>query len=175
MNLNNMGINPALTDLGIRLAEATVKHTWSKVSDSLRQIKANKDKDSQILEYEQLIRDLVSEKSDLEDIAHEYKQELEKVSISDAEIESLHHTVETTFQIIKGSGFVNYNSEDEKVAADKSIDALLQLLNSDTLRTLQLLGYNYKEAIGAPLTEATSSFILSKFSSKTSRPKQRRG
>lgn len=104
MGLDNAEIDPVIMDLGVRLAETAVKHTWSKVSDSLRQIKSNNDKNSQILEYEQLIRDLVSEKSELEDIANEYKQELEKISISDADIESLHQTVETTFEIIMDSG-----------------------------------------------------------------------
>lgn len=171
MGLGNTGIDPVIMDLGVRLTETAVKHTWSKVSDSLRQIKSNKDKNSQILEYEQLIRDLVSEKSELEDIANEYKQELEKISISDADIESLHQTVETTFKIIMDSGIIDYDSDADQASTTKSIEALLALLNSNTLRTLQLLGYNYKEAIGAPLTEATSSFILNKLSPEVTKSK----
>ncbi|KRL98224.1 hypothetical protein FD28_GL000022 [Levilactobacillus hammesii DSM 16381] len=144
------------------------------MSDSLRQIKANKDKNSQALEYEQLIRNLVSEKSELEDIANEYKQELEKISISNDDIESLHQTVETTFKIIMGAGIIKYDSDEEQATTTQSLNALLALLNSDTLRTLQLLGYNYKEAIGAPLTEVTSRFILNKLSSETTKVKRQR-
>ena len=46
MGLGNTGIDLVIMDLGVRLTETAVKHTWSKVSDSLRQIKSKKDKNS---------------------------------------------------------------------------------------------------------------------------------
>ena len=45
----------------------------------------------------------------------------------------------------------------------QSIDMLIKLLNKDTLKTMQLLGFNYKEAIGIPLTEACANAIYKKF------------
>jgi len=57
---------------------------------------------------------------------------------------------------------MNTEEEDGQVSATDSFNSLLDLLNADTLKTLQLLGYNYKEAIGIPLTEATANFISSK-------------
>lgn len=41
----------------------------------------------------------------------------------------------------------------------ESIDTLTELINKDTLKTMQLLGFNYKEAIGASLTEVSASTI----------------
>lgn len=48
----------------------------------------------------------------------------------------------------------------------KSIEQLVDLIQVDTLRTMQLLGFNYREAIGEPLTELVANSI--KESSKTS-------
>ena len=44
---------------------------------------------------------------------------------------------------------------------------LVELLNNDTLKTMQLLGFNYKAAIGEPLTEACSEAIRTKLSLNT--------
>jgi hypothetical protein len=161
-----MTVDPELVNLGVRLAETTVKGTWSKVSDKIRQIKTDKDKDSQIRRYDELVKSLVDEKSEIEDIAKAYKEQLEKITISDSDIESLHHTVESIVNIIIGAGFTGSETDTEKQESKDSINALLALLNSDTLKTLQLLGYNYKEAIGIPLTEVTADFISNKLASK---------
>lgn len=39
-------MDPAFIELGSRLTEAAITNTWSKVSDRIRKIKADKDKDS---------------------------------------------------------------------------------------------------------------------------------
>lgn len=39
------------------------------------------------------------------------------------------------------------------------MQTMIQLLNKDTLKTMQLLGFNYREAIGQPLTEVCSETI----------------
>ncbi len=41
----------------------------------------------------------------------------------------------------------------------ENFDLLIGLLNKDVLNTLQLLGFNYKEAIGVPFTELCASKI----------------
>jgi len=38
----------------------------------------------------------------------------------------------------------------------------LDLLNKDTLKTMQLIGFNYKEAIGRPLTEICADALHQK-------------
>ena len=43
---------------------------------------------------------------------------------------------------------------------------IIKLLNKDTLKTMQLLGFNYKEAIGRPLTNLVASMIESKIPQK---------
>lgn len=79
------------------------------------------------------------------------------MTISDSDIESLHSTV---IKLIKPL------AKFENQAEGNSIDVVLDLLNSDTLKTLQLLGYNYKKAIGKPLTQITADFLKNKLDAK---------
>lgn len=170
-----MEIDSTIIELGVRLGEASIKSTWSKVSDRIRQIKADKDKDSQIRSYDELVRNLMDEKANLQDIANEYREQLEKVTISDEDIESLHRTVENALTLIMKFNANSTTSTPESSESGDSLEAVLGLLNADTLKTLQLLGYNYKEAIGAPLTEATANFIKSTLTAnKNFSNKQRR-
>lgn len=101
--------------------------------------------------------DLLDNKNRLELTARNYKELLERVTISDSDIESLHSTV---IKLIKPL------AKFENQAEGNSIDVVLDLLNSDTLKTLQLLGYNYKKAIGKPLTQITADFLKNKLDAK---------
>ena len=44
----------------------------------------------------------------------------------------------------------------------RSYEQIKELISVDTLKTMQLLGFNYKAAIGEPLTLMLKNFILSK-------------
>lgn len=149
------------TALGKAIAETTVE----TVNNKITKIKLNHDREKQITQYDQLINDLLENKNNLERISRSYKEKLERVIISDEDIESLHNTVATIIQLVKSfSGTTNTDETDSQ--DQESLDVLLKLLNSDTLKTLQLLGYNYKQAIGEPLTKITADFITKKLTSE---------
>lgn len=44
----------------------------------------------------------------------------------------------------------------------ESYEQIKELISVDTLKTMQLIGFNYKSAIGEPLTLMLKNFILSK-------------
>ena len=46
----------------------------------------------------------------------------------------------------------------------ESYEQIKELISVDTLKTMQLIGFNYKSAIGEPLTLMLKNFILSKVS-----------
>lgn len=82
-----------------------------------------------------------------------YKTEVERYVISDSDIEHLHKTVELVLDIIK------------EMSPDTDIEMYQQLKNLisvDVLKAIQLLGFNYKEAIGEPLTQLCADAILGK-------------
>lgn len=91
-------------------------------------------------------------------IAQAYKAELERVQISDDDIQRLDATIARVLEI-----FVSMQSGGEEPSSPNAtavaFDQFRQLISADTLRTMQLLGFNYKAAIGEPLTELCANKI----------------
>lgn len=158
-------MDEGMIELNAALGKAIAETTVETVSNKITQIKLNHDLKKQVTQYDQLINDLLENKNNLERISRSYKEKLERVIISDEDIESLHNTVATIIQLVKS--FSDTTNTNETNSQDQeSLDVLLDLLNSDTLKTLQLLGYNYKQAIGEPLTKITADFITKKLTSE---------
>ncbi|MDT2767148.1 hypothetical protein P7H38_10765 [Lactococcus raffinolactis] len=149
-------MDETIVALNTAFAKSITEITVEKVTNKITQIKSNHDLKKQVTDYEQLVNDLLDNKNKLELTARNYKERLEQVTISDSDIESLHNTVSTVIKLVRPL------SQSENENDEKSIDIVLDLLNSDTLKTLQLLGYNYKKAIGEPLTQITANFLKNK-------------
>lgn len=101
-------------------------------------------------QYDDIINDLIAERAEAIRIAQVYKTEVERYVISDSDI---HKTVELVLDIIK------------EMSPDTDIEMYQQLKNLisvDVLKAIQLLGFNYKEAIGEPLTQLCADAILGK-------------
>lgn len=100
--------------------------------------------------------------------------------ISDDDIVHLHNTVARLLEIIKAfqlaSALVKGEDEIEKVKKQvESYEQIKELISVDTLKTMQLLGFNYKAAIGEPLTQICANAISNMGSkSKTNTPTQKK-
>lgn len=156
-----------LLSLGTSLAELAVKGTATAISGKIRAIKEEKQIDKIRNTYDEIINELLNEREEAVRIAQAYKSELEKVIISDADIEHLHNTVSRILEIIKKSQISSAEQISpeavEKVKNQvKSYEQIKELISIDTLKTMQLIGFNYKSAIGEPLTLMLKNFILSK-------------
>ena len=99
-------IDENVMQLGVNLATILAKNTASMVTDKVTQIKENRNKDEQIAQYEQIITDLIDDKSGLTRIALSYKDELEKITISDEDIKSLHNTLSKILNLVP-----NFNNQ----------------------------------------------------------------
>lgn len=141
--------------LGATFAEVVGRNTISIIGDKITVAKEKKDKESQALAYNEIIDSLLADKQELIAVSRGYKDAYEKITISDEDIEHLHNTLKLVLQIMKDMTPTVKESEN-------SLESLVSLLNKDTLKTMQLLGFNYKEAIGVPLTEACAQAIKSK-------------
>lgn len=93
-------------------------------------------------------------------IARDYKQANEQVTISDKDIDYLHNTLKGAIEVLN-----SFSPQKEETQA--AMKAVVELLNKDTLKTMQLLGFNYKEAIGNPLTEVCSEAIKNNLKVRT--------
>lgn len=83
-------------------------------------------------------------------IAQAYKAELDRIVISDEDIAHLHATISRLLDLIK---VFSPETPVETFASAKD------LISIDTLKTMQLLGFNYKAAIGEPLTQLCANAI----------------
>lgn len=120
----------------------------------MSKIKAIKmEKDVEIIKnkYDEIINELLSEREEAIRIAQIYKSELERYEISDNDIEHLHNTVGQVLEILKSMS---------PTPPIEVFEQMKQLISIDTLKTMQLLGFNYKAAIGEPLTQICATAIL---------------
>ena len=148
-----------LLGLGVSLTNLAVKGTATAISSKIKAIKDERSIDNVRTTYDEIINELLSEREEAVRIAQAYKSELEKVVISDDDIQHLHNTVTRILEIIKKlQGNTEVNNQLQEY------EQIKELISVDTLKTMQLLGFNYKAAIGEPLTLMLRNYILSKVS-----------
>ena len=161
----------SLIDMGVSLAELAVKGTASAVSKKVRAAKEIKEVEKLRTTYDEIINEILLEREEAVRIAQAYKSELDRIVISDDDIVHLHNTVARLLEILKtfqlASALVKGEEEIEKVKKQvESYEQIKELISVDTLKTMQLLGFNYKAAIGEPLTQICAEAI-SNFGSKS--------
>ena len=146
-----------LVEMGVSLTELAVKGTASAVTKKIRAVKDIKDAEKLRTTYDALINEVLQEREEAVRIAQAYKSELERIVISDEDIEHLHNTVSNILEIFKNIQLAGVDPQDTLgvMRVQKQIETMEQvknLISVDTLKTMQLLGFNYKAAIGEPLT-----------------------
>ena len=92
-----------LVEMGIALTELAVKGTASSVNKKIRAAKEIKDVEKLRVTYDELINEVLQEREEAVRIAQVYKSELEKIVISDKDIEHLHNTVARLLDLLKKS------------------------------------------------------------------------
>ncbi len=141
-----------LVDMGVALAELAVKGTASTVSKKIRAIKDVKDAEKLRTTYDSIVNEVIQEREDAVRIAQAYKAELDRIIISDEDIQHLHATISRILDLVK-----QFSPE----TPIENLETFKDLVSADTLKTMQLLGFNYKAAIGEPLTKLCADAISS--------------
>ena len=152
-----------LEELAKSLSLLSTKGTVTATEAKIKAIQVEKDIEKIRNQYDEIINELIAERAEAIRIAQVYKNEMERYVISDSDIEHLHNTVELVLDIIKEM------SPDTNVAMYQQ---LKELICVDVLKAIQLLGFNYKEAIGEPLTQLCANAILNKTKNVSSNREQ---
>lgn len=176
--------------LGAALKEVLSSGVADKAVGLVSSVKKNLDKDKTISAYENAFTQLIQENYELKTISMGYRDQFDQIYLSEKDIDYLQQTAtrlinlfipeitdekkeELENQLVNQQGQSNLEAElvikqweKEQMKQRKSIEQLVDLIQVDTLRTMQLLGFNYREAIGEPLTELVANSI--KESTKTS-------
>lgn len=145
-------LNSVMSEMALQLATLAVKGTTTAVNNRIKAAKEIKDNEKLRNVYDEIISEILNERDEAVRIAQAYKSELDRIIISDEDIQHLNSTVSNVLEILKG------------FSPDMPVDTFEQfksLISVDTLKTMQLLGFNYKAAIGEPLTNICAGAINS--------------
>ena len=146
-----------LAELGTALSILIVKNTTSAINTKIKTIREEKNIERVRATYDEIINELLIEREEAIRIAQTYKMELDRIEISDEDIQHLNNTVGRILDLLRVMS--------PNIPLD-TFEQLKQLISVDTLKTIQLLGFNYKAAIGEPLTQICAEAILSKAKTK---------
>lgn len=147
-------ISKDFVDLATQLAILGAKNVAQQAAAKFKSIRRKKDINIVCNDYEEIINNLVRERGELISIANAYQSELNRYEITDKDIKHLQATLDSCIKILE-----NFAPENEIDSNDESVQALSSILSVDTLKAMQLLGFDYKKAIGDPLTEVCADYI----------------
>lgn len=129
-----MSENEIFIQLTTNLAEAAARNGASFISNKIKSIKAKKNDKETISELEEIISDLLNDKAEIQRIAQAYEQELVSQKITENDIKYITENLLPIF-----SEFLPEQVDGELIK---------KLLSVETLTIMQLIGFNYKKAIG---------------------------
>ncbi|MFC4761043.1 hypothetical protein [Fructobacillus durionis] len=140
--------------LTAKLAEITVRNTASAVIEKIKTVKAKKNDQETIAELTEIIQDLIDDKQNLVLISKGLENELVSQKLTDDDVKSISDTILPI--IIKFA-----EASDDGGQLVENINLIKPLISKEMLTIMQLLGFNYKKAIGEPLTQLLNNKIKS--------------
>lgn len=144
--------------ISAQFAEAAVRNTASAVLDRISTARARKDANATIVQLEEIINDLLTDKGELVSVGQAYEDALVAQRISPSDVEYISNNVVPLF-----GELLNVMGSQQAEA----LQVVERLLSVETVTILQLVRFNFKKAIGEPLTELMSSLIRSRLPSST--------
>lgn len=150
-------ISPQLVNLGVQLAASAARNTATSITDKIGATRASRSAVEQVAALEQIVSDLLADKNELTRIAQSYQQELVSQQLTPGDVRYIADTVVPLLkQLADGMG----GDGGEKLK--NQIEALKPLLSVETVNVLQLVGFNFRQGIGAPLTKRAKEAIEGK-------------
>lgn len=149
-------IASAIAEMGTKLTVLATTNLAATVTSRFSVIRQQKKTEEICNAYEEIVNELLADRAQAISIASAYQAELNRFEITDADIEHLQRTVSRVLGLLQS---LSADSTQESMAVFRSVESLL---SRDTLKAMQLLGFDYKKAIGDPLTEVCADNIRAK-------------
>lgn len=124
--------------------------------DRKRLAKAKDSHEETINSLEEIINSLIAEKNQLIEIAQIYDEHLVAQKISKEDIDYITNSILPLLESI-----LEKDETDEGIKNKENLELLKPLLSAETFNILQLLGFNFKQSIGEPLTILVNKLIIS--------------
>ncbi|MBL1224803.1 hypothetical protein [Enterococcus sp. BWR-S5] len=148
--------NEQLVQLAVSVGEVAIRNSAATVMSKIRAFKERKDDKATISQMEEIINDLLADKSELLLAIKVYEEEFVAQKITEEDME---YITKNVIPALKNLASTMENEQAQKYL--ESIDTLSSsLLTTDVLKTLQILGFNFKQGIGSPLTTKLKNLIL---------------
>ena len=148
-------IDPNFSELTTQLAELVTRNAAGAVTSKVGAIRARKLDQAAMNELIELVNDLIADKNELIGLATAFEQELVAQRISDADITYITTRLFPVVEQVAGLAGDDQQSRE-------AIDALKSLVTPEMLTIMQLVGFNFRRAIGEPLTTLVERMILSR-------------
>ncbi|MED4934007.1 hypothetical protein [Heyndrickxia coagulans] len=152
-----MDIQPELVKLGTDLATIVGRNSVQAVFDKIRVAKNASNKDETIQNLSSIINDLINDKNELIRLAQIYEEKLITQKISSDEIEYITSSIIPILE-----NFFKDSKDEDIIKAREALNMIKPILSNETFNIMQLLGFNFKQAIGEPLTKLVKEAISSK-------------
>jgi hypothetical protein len=152
-------MDQGLQDLGVQLTASVVRNTAIAIADRISVLRAKKQDNETIADLEQIVNDLIADKSELVRIAQAYKEELVAQQISSGDVQYITTNIMPVLKKLIESATPGGGQGAKSTEVMNLIEPILSV---ETVTVLQLLGFNFRKAIGQPLTELVSHAILAR-------------
>lgn len=157
-----MDVSPEVLQAGVNLAESMARNSGTMIWNRIRAVRDSASHDESIAALEEIINDLLADKQELVSIAKSYQTELVSQQLTAGDVQ---YIVGTLFPLVKQ--LVEASSGDDTEKKLEQLDAFKPFLSVETVNVLQLLGFNFRKAIGEPLTALCESMVLSRVNRST--------
>lgn len=151
-------MDPELQSLSLQLADTVLRNTAGSVADRIKAVRASKKNEETIGVLEGIVSELIADKNESIRIAQAFEQKLVSQSISQDDIEYITGTIVPALRELVGQS----SSVEDPSSAEAVMQAVESILSTEVVTVLQLLGFNFKQAIGEPLTELLRNSITSR-------------
>lgn len=147
-----MDVNPELAGLAARLAELGARGTVTGIRSRISASKIAKRDQETIEALEEIVDELISDRTEILGIAQAFEAELIAERISDEDITFI--TSQLAPKVEELLKLANSGTDPDEVR-----QMIELLVSKETLKILQVLGFNFRDAIGRPLTELVARLI----------------
>lgn len=151
-------MSPEIDLLARQLADIAARTTATAVADRIRAKRVARRDSETITELEEIVNELIDDKNELIRIAHAFEENLAAQRLSDSDVKYLtDNLLPIVTKLIEQSADGTQSEQTQAV-----LDAVNSLFSIEALTILQVIGFNFKRAIGEPLTDLVQSLISSR-------------
>lgn len=159
-----MDLSPEVLQAGVNLAESMTRNSGTLIWNRIRAARDSGRHEEAITALEEIINDLLADKQELVSIAKSYQSELVSQQLAAGDVQ---YIVGTLFPLVKQLMEASPGEDEDVVEKLEKLEALKPFLSVETVNVLQLLGFNFRRAIGEPLTALCESLITSRVNRST--------